>query len=706
MTLMTRPFWMLMLWLSLLGPLTAEAQDAPSIARVWNEALLGAIRTDLARPTVHARNLFHSSLAMYDLWAVFDDTATTWLLGQPQGGPACALEAGDQALFRNASDAATQRDTAISYAMFRLLLHRFSSSPGAPTGRFRNLMGSLGHDPDITDRDFSSGSGAALGNHMAHCIIEFGLVDGANESEDYANRIYSPVNPPINPAQPGTPGLTDPDRWQPLRLDRFVDQAGNPISSQPPFLSAEWGQVRPFALGADDRTAYERDGQAWWVYHDPGFTARLIGPNSHTDFYIWNHTLVTRWSAHLDPTDGLACDISPARIGNTTELPRTTAETRAFYDAVGDGCSVSDQGHRINPHTGQPYAPQVVPRGDYTRVLAEFWADGPDSETPPGHWFSVFNEAVSDHPALLRRYRGSGPELPPLEWDVKAYFALGGAMHDAAVSAWSIKGWYDSARPVSAVRHMATQGQSSETAAADYAVQGLPLIPGQIERIAADDPLAGAEGEHVGKLKLRAWRGPGAIDNPQTDTAGVGWTRGELWWPYQRPTFVTPPFAGYISGHSAFSRAAAEVLTLLTGDEYFPGGLAEFRAPANDFLVFEAGPSIDVVLQWATYRDASDQTSLSRIWGGIHPPVDDIAGREVGIKVGTAAFAEADRLFSGDDQPHDEVLAPEAGAGGWSLQALVLMALLGLLRRKAYLSKPNRAAARVAPARSLTSSLA
>ena len=35
--------------------------------------------------------------------------------------------------------------------------------------------------------------------------------------------------------------------------------------------------------------------------------------------------------------------------------------------------------------------------------------------------------------------------------------------------------------------------------------------------------------------------------------------------------FVTPPFAGYISGHSTFSRAAAEVLTLLTGDPFFPG---------------------------------------------------------------------------------------------------------------------------------------
>ena len=42
----------------------------------------------------------------------------------------------------------------------------------------------------------------------------------------------------------------------------------------------------------------------------------------------------------------------------------------------------------MNPSTGQPYESQMVLRGDYTRVLAEFWADGPDSETPPGHWFT------------------------------------------------------------------------------------------------------------------------------------------------------------------------------------------------------------------------------------------------------------------------------------------------------------------------------
>lgn len=129
----------------------------------------------------------------------------------------------------------------------------------------------------------------------------------------------------------------------------------------------------------------------------------------------------------------------------------------------------------------------------------------------------------------------------------------------------------------------------------------------------------------------------------------MGWILAERWWPYQRPSFVTPPFAGYVSGHSTFSRAAAEVLTLLTGDPYFPGGLGQFTARKNEFLVFEEGPSVDVVLQWATYRDASDQSSLSRIWGGIHPPADDLPGRKIGEKVGKAAFNYGKTFFTGKE---------------------------------------------------------
>ena len=93
-----------------------------------------------------------------------------------------------------------------------------------------------------------------------------------------------------------------------------------------------------------------------------------------------------------------------------------------------------------------PYAAQNCLRGDYARVLAEFWADGPDSETPPGHWFTILNY-VSDNPLLVKKFEGTGNVLDDLEWDVKSYFMMGGAMHDAAITAWGCKGWYDYIRP-------------------------------------------------------------------------------------------------------------------------------------------------------------------------------------------------------------------------------------------------------------------
>jgi hypothetical protein len=288
----------------------------------------------------------------------------------------------------------------------------------------------------------------------------------------------------------------------------------------------------------------------------------------------------------------------------------------------------------------------MVPRADYARVLAEFWADGPDSETPPGHWFTILNY-VNDHPLFEKRFMGQGEILDDLEWDVKAYFILAGTMHDVAVCSWGIKGWYDYIRPISAIRGMAERGQSSDPNLPRYHPGGIPLVEGYIDLVGENDPLAGDNGEHVNKIKLYAWQGPDSIQNPASDVAGVDWILAENWWSYQRPSFITPPFAGYISGHSTFSRAAAEVMTLLTGDPFFPGGMGEFVAAKNEFLVFEDGPSVDVVLQWATYRDASDQTSLSRIWGGIHPPADDIPGRIIGQQIGPAAFDYAVQYFEG-----------------------------------------------------------
>ncbi len=84
-----------------------------------------------------------------------------------------------------------------------------------------------------------------------------------------------------------------------------------------------------------------------------------------------------------------------------------------------------------------------------------------------------------------------------------------------------------------------------------------------------------------------------------------------------------------------------------TGSEYFPDGLAEWTVHAGD-LLHEDGPSRDVTLQWATYFDAADQAGQSRIFGGIHIPADDLAGRRIGATCGREAFALARRYFAGD----------------------------------------------------------
>lgn len=671
----SRRFWLAGLTLALTLPAAAQEH---SVARLWNDALLDAIRVDFARPTVHARNLFHTSVAFYDAWAAYGDgPEQTFLLGNTVGGYHCGFDSVEPV-----ADTQAARDEAISYAAYRLLRHRFAGSPGweETFPRFDALFDSLGYDRTFVERANPGSSPARLGNHLANCLIEFGLQDGSYEGSGYASDNYQPVNPPLTPDLIDVPDLVDPNRWQPLTLDAFVDQGGNLLDARTPgFLGPEWGRVVPFALQEEDRQVFRRDGVDWVVYHDPG-----APPTIDTDFYKWNFCVVAAWSSHLHPADSVMIDISPASIGNipVEELPRTPQEFVDFYDMEHGGDP--SHGRQVNPYTGQPYEPQIVPRADYARVLAEFWADGPDSETPPGHWFTVLNY-VNDHPAFERRYRGTGPLVDPLEWDVKAYLTLGGGMHDAAVTAWGIKGWYDYVRPISALRYMAHLGQSSDPDDLSYHPQGILLIPGFIELVREGDPLAGFTGGNIGRIKFRAWRGPRAIYDPRTDEARVDWILAESWWPYQRPNFVTPPFAGYVSGHSTFSRAAAEIMTELTGDEYFPGGMGEFHAPQNEFLVFEDGPSVDVVLQWATYRDASDQTSLSRIWGGIHPPVDDIPGRFIGMRVAEDAFEHADRLFRGavPTAVTDEAEVAEASA---TREALSVSAWPNPVRRGSGLS--------------------
>lgn len=621
-----------------------------SVARLWNEALLQAIRKDLARPTVHARNLFHTSMAMYDAWAVYDKQAETYILGKEVNGFSNTFTG-----FISAENIEDSRNKAISFAVYRLLSYRFKNSPNKiiTQENFDSLMTKLGYDKSNTSTDYSSGDGAALGNYIAQTVINYGLVDGSNEVNQYKNIFYQPVNPPLSLADPGnTISSIDPNRWEPLSFNTFIDQSGNLIpGSTPSFLSPEWGNVFPFSLDEKDKKIFNRSGNTFTVYNDPGAPPYLNtkANSKESDFYKWAFTLVSKWSSHLDPKDGVRWDISPKSMGNIKiKFPKEFSEYANFYKEI-EGGDIG-MGRSINPYTKKAYEEQKVFRGDYTRVLAEFWADGPNSETPPGHWFSILNY-VSDNKLLQKKINGKGDVLSNLEWDIKSYFILGGAMHDCAIAAWGIKGWYDYTRPISAIRYMASKGQSSNPSLANYDVAGIPLQTGFVEVIKENDPLVGINKENLGKIKLFCWKGHEFIKDPKVDQASVGWVLAQNWWPYQRPTFVTPPFAGYISGHSTYSRAGAEVMTLLTGDAYFPGGYGEFIARKNEFLVFEEGPSEDVKLQWATYRDASDQCSLSRIWGGIHPPIDDIPGRVIGEKIGNEAFQFSVQYFNGKLNP-------------------------------------------------------
>ena len=615
-----------------------------SVAREWNEQLLEAIRKDFARPTVHARNLFHASVLMYDAWAIFNNAAKPVFLGTTFGGYYTDYTPITMPIDKNEAS-----KEIMSYAVFRLLMHRFENSPNAmeTLASLETFFSSLGYDKSNTSLDYSDGSYAALGNYMASKMIDFGFQDGANEENAYENQFYETVNDPLALELYENNGTIDPNRWQPLAFDVFIDQSGNPFPlNTPEFLSPEWGEVTPFALQSTDLEILNNDFDSF-VYNNPGAPAYIeeSSENGIEDPYKWHFSLVISWSAHLDPSDDEIINISPNSIGNLTmsDFPTSFEEYKNFYN-FNNGGDIG-QGHQKNPTTNEPYLDNFVKRADYARVLAEFWADGPDSETPPGHWFTILNY-VSDHPLSKKTFGNSTRELQALEWDVKSYLTLSGAMHDVAINIWGIKGYYDYIRPISAIRYMASKGQSTDMALPNYHPHGLPLIENLIAVISEGDALAGSNNQHLGKIKVKSWKGPDFINDPAMDFAGVDWILGTRWWPYQRPSFVTPPFAGYLSGHSAFSRAASEVLTLITNDAFFPGGMGVFDVAQNEFLVFEQGPSESFSLQWATYRDASDQTSLSRIWGGIHPPIDDIKGRIIGDKIGKEAFDFASTYFT------------------------------------------------------------
>ncbi|HET9931356.1 MAG TPA: vanadium-dependent haloperoxidase, partial [Polyangiaceae bacterium] len=566
--------------------------------------LINAIRRDVPRPTVHARNLFHTSLAMWDAWAAYDSVADGYVHAERE----------------TADDVEAARAEAISYAAYRVLSHRYGNAVGGPVSQacFDAFMDKLGFD--ASDTHTEGHEPRALGNRIGEAIIAAFANDGANETANYASPEPVPSGVPnLVVDVPGTK-TTDPIRWQRLVIAQAVTQNGIPQGAgAQDYVGPHWGQVTPFGLV---RPAPDS------AYLDIGAPALSV------DDQLIDETVESiRKSAELDIEDDAFIDISAGAYGNNPLA------------------SNAGTGHPENPVTHQKYAPERVKRGDFSRVLAEFWADGPRSETPPGHW-NVLANGVSDNPLAAHKLFGAGAALDPLAWDVHVYFALNGAVHDAAIAAWELKRKYQTARPITLVRYFGALGQRTDPTLPSYDQRGLPLVDGLIELVTDESSRPGERHAHlrryIGELAVRSWRGePG---DRAHEHGGIGWVRAVEWMPYQRRTFVTPAFPGYVSGHSTFSRAAATVLATITGDDFFPGGLATFTAKPG-YLVFEQGPSAQLELQWGTYYDAADQAGQSRIVGGIHTQRDDFDGRRIGALVGARAIERARPYFDGTASP-------------------------------------------------------
>ncbi|MBC9890206.1 MAG: hypothetical protein F7B06_10255, partial [Opitutae bacterium] len=557
----------------------------------------------------------------YDAWAAFDNEAQGYLFFEKH----------------IVEDVEAARREAICHAVYRFLVSRYEQSfdPVETKEMLDMVMADLGYD--LQHSDMEDDSPASIGSRIAALYIDLGLNDGSNQANGYADTTgYEPVNRGLQ-FERSFLQVADPNRWQPLqftfnilsegaveaaRKDEVLEiEGGGPPETvlRQVFFEPHWGEVATFALE-------RKSPQVLLV--DPGPPPFLGGPGDE-DFKE-NVIELIRLQSYLHFQDVTEINISPGVIGNNPT-------------GTNDG-----NGHPVNPFTRQPYGDYFVKRHDFGRVTAAFWSDGPNSETPPGPW-NVIANAVSDHPALEKKNGGEGPIVSDLEWDVKLYFVLNAALHDAGIAAFEIKKHYDYVRPITMIRYMSAMGQSTDTEASNYHVHGMPLVEGLIEVISENSSAQGERHHHladrVGEIAIKCKTHLAPEFTLDADIKGHAWTLGKWWMPFQEIDFVTPSFAGYVSGHSAFSRAAAEALAGFTGSEFFPGGLFEFPVQVSYLAKFdrlyEIGPSESFSLQWATYFDASDAAGRARLWGGIHVKPDDLAGRMVGSEVGRKAWVKA-----------------------------------------------------------------
>lgn len=228
------------------------------------------------------------------------------------------------------------------------------------------------------------------------------------------------------------------------------------------------------------------------------------------------------------------------------------------------------------------------------KAIIEYMRDGPNSTGQAGQWLGLAQ-------MISKRDKNS------LDRDVKLYFSVAMTAFDAFIAAWDAKRVYDSSRPWTLVRHY-----------------------------------------YAGRT-LKGWAGPGK---------GVTTLQAESWHPYSPFLFITPPFPGYLSGHSAVSAACARVLALFTGSDYFgqkeivvAGSLTEPGYDCRTIQMYDgripenAEQSCNITLTFPTLSGVAELAGLSRIMGGYHIQTDNIEGLKLGRLVGDYVWPKLKGYF-------------------------------------------------------------
>ena len=234
-----------------------------------------------------------------------------------------------------------------------------------------------------------------------------------------------------------------------------------------------------------------------------------------------------------------------------------------------------------------------------------------DKEKAETEYWGIFGMAPAPELIEMTKFVSDINDLR-LDDDVKLFFVASNAIFDASIASWDAKYGYDYVRPITVIRAL---GDAPITA----------WRPRSLAVLAYSTPAAKEEAE----------------DSPAV-RAGVGEVRAADWEPY----LPSPPFPSYISGHSAFTAAWARAMELATGKPDL-----NFHVTVKHLYVEQRELAKPVTLFYPTFASAADAAGMSRIWAGVHWPMDNERGLELGKKVGENVWRRAEQFVLGTASP-------------------------------------------------------